>query len=120
MPIPIPTPKCQMRITCLIDVVSLAPVYPDKLLLGLEIRDKAAEYVADRIQRLRQQHVQYKAGTYTPKPSEPTHDHPYTNISVVHCNAMKYFPCYFAKGQVCVKVLAMRCAVVLTQQACCT
>jgi len=81
--------------------VSLAPVFPDTLLLGLEIREKAAEYVTERIRRLREQHKAFKAGTVTQRPNEPSLEHHYDNISVVRCNAMKYFPCYFAKGQVC-------------------
>jgi tRNA (guanine-N7-)-methyltransferase len=63
-------------------LVALSTVFPDKLILGLEIRPKVVEYVRERIQTLRQRH-----------PGQ------YQNISVVLTNAMKYLPHYFRKGQ---------------------
>jgi tRNA (guanine-N7-)-methyltransferase len=49
----------------------------------MEIRDKVVEYVEQRIEKLRSDHV----GEYE-------------NIAVIKTNAMKYLPNYFFKGQV--------------------
>ncbi len=62
--------------------MSLAPLYPSTLMLGLEIRVKVSDYVQDRIQAL--QH------------NEPN---TYSNIAVLRTNAMKYLPNFFEKGQ---------------------
>lgn len=63
--------------------VELSPLFPDKLMLGLEIRVKVSDYVRDRIQSLRA--------------SEPER---YQNIACIRSNAMKYLPNFFCKGQV--------------------
>lgn len=63
--------------------VELSPLFPDKLMLGLEIRVKVSDYVRDRIQSLRV--------------SEPGS---YQNIACLRSNAMKYLPNFFSKGQV--------------------
>ena len=63
-------------------LVSLAPLYPSCLMLGLEIRVKVSDYVQDRIRAL-----QY---------NEPDK---YNNIAVLRTNAMKYLPNFFEKGQ---------------------
>ena len=63
-------------------LVSLSPLFPDTLMLGMEIRVKVLDYVLDRIRALREQH----AGQYA-------------NISCLRTNAMKYLPTYFDKGQ---------------------
>lgn len=63
-------------------VVALSPLFPDKLILGLEIRSRVVHYVEDKIADLRSKHPQQ-----------------YQNISVLETNAMKYFPNFFAKGQ---------------------
>ncbi|CAD7696831.1 unnamed protein product [Ostreobium quekettii] len=57
-------------------------MYPEKLTLGMELRDKVTEFVRQRIAALRQQH-----------PGQ------YTNISCVRSNAQKYLPNYFRKGE---------------------
>lgn len=62
-------------------LVSLAPVFPDTLMLGMEIRLKVEEYVHQRILALRQQENAYK------------------NISILRMNAMKFLPNFFEKGQ---------------------
>lgn len=64
--------------------VDLAPLFPDKLMLGMEIRIKVSDYVHDRIEALR---------------AQSTEDG-YQNISVIRGNAMKYLPNFFRKGQV--------------------
>lgn len=63
-------------------LVSLSPMFPDALMLGIEIRVKVLDYVKDRIKALRVQH-----------PGK------YTNISCIRSNAMKYLPNFFEKGQ---------------------
>ncbi|XP_037831294.1 tRNA (guanine-N(7)-)-methyltransferase isoform X2 [Kryptolebias marmoratus] len=63
-------------------LVELSPLFPDKLILGLEIRVKVSDYVQDRIQSLRA--------------SNPGS---YQNIACIRSNAMKYLPNFFLKGQ---------------------
>ncbi|XP_063071961.1 tRNA (guanine-N(7)-)-methyltransferase isoform X2 [Engraulis encrasicolus] len=63
-------------------LVELAPLFPDTLILGLEIRVKVSDYVQDRIKSLRA--------------SEPGR---YQNIACLRSNAMKYLPNFFTKGQ---------------------
>lgn len=57
-------------------------MFPDNLIVGMEIRVKVSDYVMDRIEALRSQH----SGQYG-------------NIACVRTNAMKYLPNYFHKGQ---------------------
>ena len=63
-------------------LVTLSPMFPDNLILGMEIRVKVSDYVMDRIAALRSQN-----------PGE------YQNIACLRTNAMKYLPNYFHKGQ---------------------
>lgn len=63
-------------------LVSLSTLFPDTLMIGMEIRDKVTEYVKERIHGLR-----------------ATNPGQYQNISVVRTNSMKYIPNYFEKGQ---------------------
>ncbi|CAH2073762.1 unnamed protein product, partial [Iphiclides podalirius] len=63
-------------------LVTLSPLFPNNLILGLEIRVKVSDYVNDRIQALRIQHPEK-----------------YQNIAVLRTNAMKYLPNFFYKGQ---------------------
>ncbi|RKP02077.1 hypothetical protein CXG81DRAFT_11191 [Caulochytrium protostelioides] len=72
-------------------LVSLAPLFPETLMLGLEIRDKVEEYVKQRIDGLREQGCE--------KGLAPTSAGSYQNISVLRSNAMKFLPHFFAKGQ---------------------
>ena len=58
-------------------------MYPETLMLGMEIRVKVSDYVQDRIVALKQNH-----------PGE------YANIACLRGNAMKYLPNFFRKGQV--------------------
>ncbi len=64
-------------------------MFPDKLMVGMEIRVKVSDYVKDRIAALRSNH-----------PGQ------YNNITCIRSNAMKYLPNFFQKGQV--KVLLNR------------
>lgn len=63
-------------------LISLSTLFPETLMIGMELRDKVTEYVKERILALR-----------TTNPGE------YQNISVVRTNSMKYIPNYFQKGQ---------------------
>ncbi|XP_061689742.1 tRNA (guanine-N(7)-)-methyltransferase [Syngnathoides biaculeatus] len=63
-------------------LVELSPLFPDKLMLGLEIRVKVSDYVQDRIKSLREASPQS-----------------YQNIACIRSNAMKYLPNFFKKGQ---------------------
>lgn len=63
-------------------LISLSTLFPDTLMIGMELRDKVTEYVKERILALR-----------ISSPSQ------YQNVSVVRTNSMKYIPNYFEKGQ---------------------
>jgi len=63
-------------------LVQLSPLFPDKLMVGMEIRVKVSDYVTDRVAALRSQH-----------PGQ------YTNVACLRSNAMKYLPNFFRKGQ---------------------
>ncbi|KAK2463477.1 hypothetical protein APHAL10511_004563 [Amanita phalloides] len=69
-------------------LISLAPLFPDTLMLGLEIRVQVSQYVLDRITALR---VKALANPSMPK------DAHYQNVSIVRANAMKFLSNYFAK-----------------------
>ena len=63
-------------------LVSLSSIFPEKLMLGMEIRVKVSDYVKDRIIALREEN-----------PGK------YQNVACIRTNAMKYIPNYFRKGQ---------------------
>ncbi|KAF9188391.1 tRNA (guanine-N(7)-)-methyltransferase (tRNA(m7G46)-methyltransferase) [Haplosporangium sp. Z 767] len=63
-------------------LVALATVYPDTLMLGMEIRVKVEEYVNQKILALRKNHP----GSYD-------------NVSILRMNAMKFLPNFFEKHQ---------------------
>lgn len=63
-------------------LVELSTLFPNQLILGLEIRVKVSDYVQDRIRSLRA--------------AEPGS---YQNIACLRSNAMKYLPNFFTKGQ---------------------
>ncbi|KAG5244547.1 hypothetical protein OIU76_008597 [Salix suchowensis] len=63
-------------------LISLSTLFPETLMIGMELRDKVTEYVRERILALR-----------TTNPGQ------YQNVSVVRTNSMKYIPNYFEKGQ---------------------
>jgi tRNA (guanine-N7-)-methyltransferase len=92
-------------------LVRLATLYPDKLALGLELRDKVAAYVRERVLALR--HVQRGllkergqeeavAAAAAPAEADPTESPVpggYENISVLRANAMRHLPNYFRARQ---------------------
>jgi tRNA (guanine-N7-)-methyltransferase len=59
----------------------LAPLFKDNLILGLEIRDKLANYVGEKIRGHR-----------------ITYPNNYNNISVVRTNTMRHLSQYFPKA----------------------
>merc|ERR1719195_594176 len=65
-------------------LIALGPKFPDKLMLGLEIREQVTNYVGQRIRALRHG-----------ADGAPSH----RNVSVLRTNAMKFLPNYFRKGQ---------------------
>ncbi|PFH59963.1 hypothetical protein XA68_11638 [Ophiocordyceps unilateralis] len=64
-------------------LVALAPLMPDTLMLGMEIRASVTEFVQERIWALRQQ----SGGTL------------YQNAACLRANSMKFLPNFFTKGQ---------------------
>ena len=73
----------KLIVFCFLFVVALSPVFPQTLMVGMEIRVKVSDYVIDRITALRRQYPGM-----------------YQNIACIRTNAMKYLPNYFKKGQV--------------------
>ncbi|XP_064603531.1 tRNA (guanine-N(7)-)-methyltransferase-like [Liolophura sinensis] len=63
-------------------LVELSPLFPETLMLGMEIRVKVSDYVRDRVIALRKK-----------SPGK------YQNIACLRTNAMKYLPNFFCKGQ---------------------
>ncbi|CAH0555011.1 unnamed protein product [Brassicogethes aeneus] len=63
-------------------LITLATMFPETLMIGMEIRVKVSDYVMDRIAALRSQN-----------PND------YQNVACLRTNAMKYLPNYFKKGQ---------------------
>ena len=67
---------------------ALAPLLPDRLILGMEIRVQVTEFVHQKISALRAQSEQ--EGT----------PFGYQNISVLRSNAQKFLPNFYEKYQV--------------------
>lgn len=65
-------------------LVALGPQFPDRLMLGMEIREQVTNYVGQRIRALR-----------SGADGAASHN----NVSVIRTNAMKFLPNYFRKGQ---------------------
>lgn len=63
-------------------LIGLSPLFPESLMVGMEIRLKVSDYVNDRIKALRAQ----QSGKYG-------------NVAVLQTNSMKYMPNYFCKAQ---------------------
>lgn len=70
-------------------LMALSPLFPDKFILGMEIRLKVEEYVKLKIDGLRK----INAG----KQKEEAES--FQNVSVMRMNAQKYCPNFFKKGQ---------------------
>ena len=69
-------------------LVSLAPLFPDQLILGMEIRVQVTEFVQQKITALRAQSAQ------------EGNPNGYQNIGVLRGNAQKFLPNFFEKHQV--------------------
>ncbi|KAL4934803.1 hypothetical protein BDV06DRAFT_217867 [Aspergillus oleicola] len=110
-------------------LVGLAPVLPDTLMVGMEIRVQVSEYLKNRISALRSQQAHLLAtssssfastpiSTPAPAPAnpstpsttqDPTDDSEsfpstlipggYKNITAIRANTMKFLPNFFAKSQ---------------------
>ncbi|KAI5831481.1 hypothetical protein K523DRAFT_414983 [Schizophyllum commune Tattone D] len=65
-------------------LISLAPLYPNTGMLGMEIRVQVSEYVHDRIEALRV--------------GANNDGHHYNNVSILRTNSMKFLPNYFTKA----------------------
>ncbi|KJH45825.1 putative methyltransferase [Dictyocaulus viviparus] len=65
-------------------LVKLSPLFPDTLMIGLEIRIKVSDFVCEKIKALRMRSSDPKA---------------FRNIACIRSNAMKYLPHYFHKHQ---------------------
>ncbi|CAO3651693.1 unnamed protein product [Cunninghamella echinulata] len=65
-------------------LIALAPLYPDTLMMGMEIRTKVQDYVYERIKALRVQNAEEDG---------------YQNVSIMRMNAMKFLPNFFEKAQ---------------------
>lgn len=63
-------------------LITLSSMFPNSLMVGMEIRVKVSDYVMDRIAALRTQNP----GSYQ-------------NVACLRSNAMKHLPNYFYKGQ---------------------
>jgi len=73
--------------------VALAEAFPDKISMGLEIREQVTNYVGLRILAGRQAYRSALAA------NNETLPHHFCNASVLRTNAMKTLPNYFRKGQ---------------------
>ncbi|RKP38919.1 tRNA guanine-N7 methyltransferase, partial [Dimargaris cristalligena] len=67
-------------------LVGLAPLFPDTLMVGMEIRIKVQDFVYERIKALRAQQDLLRVGGFQ-------------NISIMRMNAMKFLPNFFEQGQ---------------------
>ncbi|EXJ78947.1 tRNA (guanine-N(7)-)-methyltransferase [Capronia epimyces CBS 606.96] len=75
-------------------LIALSPIYPDSLILGMELRFQVTDYVVNRIAALRAQN-QDKAQSTVDGPGPSL----YQNISALRTNTMKFLPNYFRRGQ---------------------
>ncbi|KAF3928850.1 hypothetical protein ABW20_dc0101576 [Dactylellina cionopaga] len=73
-------------------LISLAPTFPETLILGMEIRTQVTAYVQDRITALRNQSLTKKDGKEDMAGG-------YQNIGIIRGNAMKFLPNFFEKHQ---------------------
>nr|XP_018264132.1 tRNA (guanine-N(7)-)-methyltransferase [Kwoniella dejecticola CBS 10117]OBR86290.1 tRNA (guanine-N(7)-)-methyltransferase [Kwoniella dejecticola CBS 10117] len=74
-------------------LMALAPMFPDTLMLGMEIRMSVTKYVTDRIAATRQYQSMLPPDSPQRQPGE------YQNVSVIRANAMKHIGNFFEKGQ---------------------
>ena len=75
--------------------IALAALFPDKLVLGMEIRAKVCEYVRLKILALRAEAAQAQATAA----AAAAGGHHYRNAACLRTNCMRYLPNFFVKGQ---------------------
>jgi len=75
-------------------LIALAPLFPEVLMLGMEIRVQVTNYVEDRISALRLSNE-----SATADDADLSTPRPYQNVAVVRGNAMKFLPNYMQKAQ---------------------
>ncbi|KAF3904374.1 hypothetical protein AA313_de0210322 [Arthrobotrys entomopaga] len=87
-------------------LISLAPTFPETLILGMEIRTQVTAYVHDRITALRNQCLSggKKGEREEGEGEEQGADAMsvpggYQNIGIIRANAMKFLPNFFEKHQ---------------------
>jgi len=81
--------------------IRLAETFPDKCVLGMEIREKLTDFVGLRIRAARMKvKPPIVLGDKRPEDYEGGGDHHYCNVSVIRQNAMKFLPHYIRMGQV--------------------
>ena len=73
-------------------LVGLAPLMPQTLMVGMELRSQVTEFVINKIAALRSQNRDQQ-------PSVSGTPTPYQNISAIRTNTMKFLPNYFHKAQ---------------------
>jgi len=82
--------------------MALAPLMPETLILGMEIRVQVTQYVEDKIAALRIAQRDLQSSDVLPA-STSTAPAPtpggYNNISVIRANAMKFLPNFVSKHQ---------------------
>ncbi|KDQ13454.1 hypothetical protein BOTBODRAFT_55998 [Botryobasidium botryosum FD-172 SS1] len=97
-------------------LIALAPMFPETLMLGMEIRVSVTQYVSDRITalRLRCRELENQSTGDTDVQEEANEEHKdgpdegkltktvpggYQNVSVIRGNAMKFLPNFFERAQ---------------------
>jgi len=78
-------------------LIALAPLFPDTLMMGMEIRVQVSQYVQDRITALRATSSLSTLTSHPPLQAPPQGPGPYQNVSIVRANSMKFMPNYFEK-----------------------
>ena len=78
-------------------LIALSPLFPETLMLGMEIRMQVTAYVADRIAALRSQN-QPQTPDLTQTEAISTIPSPFQNVSVIRSNTMKHLPRFFPRS----------------------
>ncbi|EPS42885.1 hypothetical protein H072_3194 [Dactylellina haptotyla CBS 200.50] len=80
-------------------LISLAPTFPETLILGMEIRTQVTAYVQDRITALRNQSLAAKKEGTDGDGEAAAVPGGYQNIGIIRGNAMKFLPNFFERHQ---------------------
>jgi tRNA (guanine-N7-)-methyltransferase len=76
-------------------LASLSVAFPECNMIGLEIRERVAEFCEMRLKELRREYSASSTSRPAPYTSRPA---PYTNLGFVRTNAMRFMPNYFTKA----------------------